>query len=220
MSEPKWLALARGEIGVHETPGAPATARIVEYDSCTSLRATSDEVPWCSSFVCWCLERAGLRSTLSAAARSWLKWGVPCEAKVGAVVVFSRGSNPAAGHVAIVNKLPEQGYVEVVGGNQGDKVSIARFPVSRVLGYRWPADVPTTIPIEERLPEERCGTCEFWHPIQVQDPDRQKFFASTVDGDCTAPLPVELPACFPRHTVGAYTAGCPVWSGKGSKSDA
>jgi hypothetical protein len=26
----------------------------------------------------------------------------------------------------------------VLGGNQGDKVSIAAFPLNRVLGYRWP----------------------------------------------------------------------------------
>ena len=28
--------------------------------------------------------------------------------------------------------------IRVLGGNQGDKVSIENFPKSQVLGYRWP----------------------------------------------------------------------------------
>ena len=51
------------------------------------------------------------------------------------MVVFSRGSNPAAGHVAIFDRL-DGPYVYVLGGNQGDSVTIARFPVLQVIGVR------------------------------------------------------------------------------------
>jgi uncharacterized protein (TIGR02594 family) len=113
-----------------------------------------DETAWCSAYVGACLERAGIRSTRSAAARSYMKWGVAIEQPVlGCVVVFWRGSkNGWSGHVGfVVGKQwlrNAQGVWEwhlvVLGGNQGDAVNTKAFPVSRVLGYRLPSYYPVT----------------------------------------------------------------------------
>ena len=139
--EPDWLEFARDELarGVEEVPGPEANPRILWYDSATSLKATSDEVPWCSAFACACMEAMGYESPQSAAARSWLKWGQVLDApRIGCIVVFSRGASPTAGHVGFVVGETEH-TLDVLGGNQGDRVSIATFLKDHVLGYRWPA---------------------------------------------------------------------------------
>jgi uncharacterized protein (TIGR02594 family) len=137
--------IAKEELGVHETPGPVATARIAEYHSTTTLRAKSDEVPWCASFVNWCMVRAGLRGTDSAAARSWLAWGKPCDPVEGCVVVIRQlhaGRDASTGsasgyHVGFFQALDET-HVTILGGNQSDSVKVSRFPLSRyaVQGYR------------------------------------------------------------------------------------
>lgn len=134
---PRWLVTAIGELGVSEVRGGE-NPRILEYHATTSLRATEDEVSWCSSFCNWCLSRAGIRGTGSAAARSWLSWGDELKApRLGCIVVLSRGTNPAQGHVGFFLDSGVLG-VYLVNGNVGDRVAVSLFQHSRVLGYRWP----------------------------------------------------------------------------------
>lgn len=136
----KYLDIAAGEIGVHETVGAAATARILEYGACTSYdHFTSDEIPWCSAFANWVVEMAGDKGTGSAAARSWLSWGEKVDVpKAGDIVVFDRHdhANPNAAHVAFFVGFVGTEWIRVIGGNQGDMVKYANYPVSGVLGYR------------------------------------------------------------------------------------
>lgn len=137
--EPRWLVIARRELGTTEIPGDRDNPRIVEYHQATSLKATDDETAWCSAFVNWCMREAGLPRTDSAMARSWLKWGTAISApRPGCVVVFSRGAYPQ-GHVAFFVGR-EGDRIRVLGGNQGNRVSIAANGTERVLGYRWPAE--------------------------------------------------------------------------------
>lgn len=138
MSE-NYLRIAEKEFGVHETPGPQATARIVEYDSHTTLKATTDETPWCSAFANFVVDTAGDKGTHSAAARSWLSWGKPIvNPAPGCIVVLDRhdAANPNAAHVTFfVAELPG-GFIKCLGGNQGDQVKYSNFPASKVLGYR------------------------------------------------------------------------------------
>lgn len=140
--KPRWYEIAEGEVGIKEIPGDKAEARIIEYHSHTTLKATSDEVAWCSAFVNFCVDRAGLKGTHSAAARSWLQWGVPVQPTEGCIVVMSRGSNPAQGHVGFYAG-ENASLVRILGGNQHDSVCYSYFPKSHVLGYRWPEDMTT-----------------------------------------------------------------------------
>ena len=135
-----WLDVALEEEarGVTEIPGAEANPRIVEYHAHTLLKATSDEVPWCAAFVGFCLDRAGVKSTASAAARSYCNWGVPAVQKRGAIVVFSRGDNAVSGHVGFLLEAITGGGLVVLGGNQADKVCRRTFPRSMVVACRWP----------------------------------------------------------------------------------
>lgn len=137
--EPSWLTRARREIGVQEIVGGRHNPRVLDYHSHTRLQATTDEVPWCAAFVNWALEREGVRSTKSAAAASYLTWGKPTYPEPGCIVVFGK-SHPDAvgtGHVGFLVGI-EGDQLLVLGGNQGNKVCIRKYPAEKALAYRWP----------------------------------------------------------------------------------
>lgn len=146
---PVWLDIAMGEVGVHEFAG-PEThnPRILEYHQKTTLRATDDETPWCSSFVNWVLDKGGVVGTSNAQARSFLTWGIHLpELRKGAIVVFKRGKHEWQGHVGFVHSWDDKS-VWVVGGNQGGRggefgggVTITEFPIADILDARWPKSI-------------------------------------------------------------------------------
>ena len=146
MSPDRWLEIAFAELAdaVREVPGPASNPRILEYGAVTTLKATSDEVPWCSSFVCWVMEQAGFRSTRSAMARSWLRWSEGADlqlARMGAITILRRGEPGSnQGHVGFL-LTARANKVALLGGNQGDSVSVEWFDADRVLGFRWPKGV-------------------------------------------------------------------------------
>lgn len=144
MNEPKWLELARTYLGVAEIKGPQHNPKILDLWKAAKLGGIkNDEIPWCAGFVGGILEMVGIRSTRADSARSYLNWGIKLDGPViGCVVIFERGA--ASGHVGfVVGRVND--YLAVLGGNQGDKVSIAPFDAGRVIGYRWPSD--TALPV-------------------------------------------------------------------------
>ena len=136
---PAWLKTAENELGIKEAPGNADNPRILEYAAATGLGARDDAVAWCSSFVNWCMKQNDIPRTNSAAARSWLSWGVPLdEPRNGCVVVLKRGSNPAQGHVGFYVG-DGASSIRVLGGNQSDQVKVSTYPKPMLLGYRWPS---------------------------------------------------------------------------------
>ncbi len=124
---------------VQELAGGQDHPLIQWWHSLCGLGANQpDETPWCSSFVngvCWDEQ---LPRTKSAMARSWLNQGRVIaleEARPGFdIVVLARGKAPQ-GHVGFFAGVDET-HVHVLGGNQGNSVSIAAFPRGDVLGVR------------------------------------------------------------------------------------
>lgn len=138
--EPVWMPIARKEIGEREVRGVENNPRILLYGKSVALKVTSDEVPWCSNFVNWVLQKAQMESTQSAAARSWATWGEALEAPIyGAVVVLSRDGG---GHVGFFRRIREDGKWVLLGGNQSDSVCEAAFDADRVIAVRWPVGMP------------------------------------------------------------------------------
>lgn len=154
MTEPRWLTEARKHVGLREIAGRKHNPQILKWWTLIRAPFTDDETPWCAGYVGGVLESVGIKSSRSAAARSFEKWGVPLKTPVpGAIVVFWRGSRSAyTGHVGFYVGKDQFGNVMVLGGNQSDKVSIAPFSTSRLLGYRWPAGEP--LPGELRAPNK------------------------------------------------------------------
>lgn len=142
-SEPKWLTIARGEIGQAEIAGDQDNPRIVEYLKCVSIPPSitlHDEISWCAAFVCWCLQSAGIQSTHSAAARAYLNWGKELKSpKLGCIAVLKRGTSAWQGHAAFhLSEDLIRGRVTLLGGNQKNQVCIESFPQSDVLSNRYP----------------------------------------------------------------------------------
>lgn len=138
-----WMPIALRELGVMETPGPGSTSRIVSYHAACTLHATDDAVPWCSAFTGWVLAQAGLVPTHNAMARSWTHWGRAMDLlnPYGAITVLARpDGGSGSGHVGFC--LDADGPdLWLLGGNQHDSVSIARFPVSRMIACRWPEEL-------------------------------------------------------------------------------
>ncbi len=137
-----WMTIAEKEIGTKEIPGAGSNPEIEKYHATTSLGSKSDAVPWCSSFVNFCITKSGLKGTNSAQARSWVAWGKEISSFVpGCIVVLERGK-PPNGHVGFFVGM-DGSKVRLLGGNQSDSVNIASFDSARVIAKRLP-DNPGT----------------------------------------------------------------------------
>jgi uncharacterized protein (TIGR02594 family) len=140
----KWIDVARGYLGSREIKGAKHNPHIVRWWQAIKSTIRDDEQPWCAAFVGGVLEECGIKSSRSAAARSYVKWGDALSTPaVGCIVVFWRGSPKSwSGHVGFVVGKDSAGNLMVLGGNQADAVNIKPFAVGRVLSYRWPKDEP------------------------------------------------------------------------------
>lgn len=131
----RWFDVALGEVGTLEVDGVGSNPRISAYHATTALGQKPDSVPWCSSFVNFCVEKSGRAGTGSSLARSWLGWGKDAGDWVpGCIVVLTRGQ-PPKGHVGFFAGR-DGDRVLLLGGNQGDAVNISSFEVSRVIGRR------------------------------------------------------------------------------------
>jgi uncharacterized protein (TIGR02594 family) len=145
MDDPKWLTVARSYLGLKEVPGSASNPQIVEWWKDLATPFVHDSVPWCGGYVGGCLIEAGYKSVQGPAmARAWLKLPVHLDNPAyGCVVVFWRVKKyGTAGHVGFVVGKDRHGNLMVLGGNQGDMVSIRPFAKVRVLGYRWPSVYP------------------------------------------------------------------------------
>lgn len=141
------LDFAAKEIGVKEIAGDKNNPQVLKYHAYARQdndlsKAQPDSVPWCASFICYCLEMVGMGSTNSMAARSFLEWGISSKADPipGDLVVFWRGTKTGwEGHVSIFLEKNDTTVI-CLGGNQTDAVTIAQYPINGpkmgVLDYR------------------------------------------------------------------------------------
>lgn len=149
MAEPSWLARARSYLGLREFPGAKHNSIILRW---WNGLFRDDETAWCGAFVQGTQTESGYAGIKNfAGARNWLAYGSALlAAKLGAIVVFSRPGSSWSGHVGYVVGKDKAGNLMVLGGNQGDMVSIKPFKIDRVLGYRWPPGAAA--PANDNLP--------------------------------------------------------------------
>jgi uncharacterized protein (TIGR02594 family) len=144
-----WLNVAQAEIGVRENslPGQH-TQRILDYHATTTLKATTDETPWCSSFVNWAMTQANVTGTNSAAAKSWMSWGRKIDVpRTGAVVVIKKKNATSDSSTGSTTGFHVGFYISsstnslrIFGGNQSDQVRYSNFSLEKweVQGYYWP----------------------------------------------------------------------------------
>ena len=141
------LSLAKRFLGLKEISGSVHNPAVVAMLQLDAKWAQDDETPWCSAFVNYIAWLLRVQRSRSLAARSWLQVGTPvalAEARPGFhVCVFQRGDGrqpgpeviSAPGHVAFFDSY-DGDRVIVVGGNQGNAVSLVAYPRARLLGIR------------------------------------------------------------------------------------
>jgi uncharacterized protein (TIGR02594 family) len=134
---PIWMALAAAHLGVSEVKGKSHATEVLSYwKDIKRSGIKDDETAWCAAFVGAKLERAGKRSTRFESAASYELWGTRIAKPVqGAVAVLSH-------HVAFVAGIRSDGRMMLLGGNQGDAVTIAAFDPKAIKSYRWPKNTP------------------------------------------------------------------------------
>lgn len=96
------------------------------------------DTAWCAAFVNSVLNKTGYDGTGKLNARSFLEWGTNVDdaPRHGDVVVISRGNEPWMGHVGFFHGFDDNGNIQILGGNQGDAVSIKTYNKDRLLGFR------------------------------------------------------------------------------------
>lgn len=139
--------IAQVFVGTEEVGGAMDNPQILAMLRLDNSWPEGDEVPWCSAFVNYICKLLRLPRSKSLLARSWLEVGKSVDlenAEAGFdVVVLKRGhgdqpgveNTTAPGHVGFYAGHSDR-WVQLLGGNQGNSVKVARYAVSRVLSVR------------------------------------------------------------------------------------
>lgn len=141
--------LAERFLGITEHPGLGSNPIILAMLQLDQAWPTDDDVPWCSALPNYICHLLSLPRSRSLVARSWLDVGEPIrldEARPDAdLVILARGSPPvmdpanrkAPGHVGFYqSRSSVSGRVTLLGGNHGNVVSLAKFPIAHILGVR------------------------------------------------------------------------------------
>lgn len=167
------LQIAMQELGVKEVPGKEANPQILRYAKEAGFPGyTSDESAWCSLFMNWAAQEAGLEKSGSLAARSWLNKGFSVSIpEPGDVVVFWRVSRESwEGHVGIFLGFSSDGKrIYCLGGNQGNQVSISGRSTEYLLGFRRLRAAGKTIFSGKTLKKGHTGT----EVVSLQDALKQ-----------------------------------------------
>ena len=134
--------------GTIETPGAGNNPSIMAWAKATGQDRAyrNDATAWCGLWMAYVALQAGWEPPVNPLwARNWLNFGnASIVEMLGDVLVFSRGNG---GHVGLYVG-EDAGAYHVLGGNQGDRVSIKRIAKGRLIGAQrcpWRINQPSNV---------------------------------------------------------------------------
>lgn len=138
---PRTIQEALALHGTLEAPGVADNPVIVgwaaEVGKDVAAAYGADSIPWCGLFAAVVVKRAG-KAVIAGPlwAKNWAKFGSKADkASLGDVLVFERPGG--GGHVGFYVAEDASAY-HVLGGNQGDAVTVARLAKSRCIAVRRP----------------------------------------------------------------------------------
>ncbi len=131
-----WLLEYKGQYQKTGGKPSPFVESIFKHTTFGPLHGVTPAC--CAATLCAALEESGLKSTHSAAAISYKNFGIGCELKPGAILVFewSIGKH----HVTVCDHIVDQDNVMCIGGNQGDFLQEKAYPRSKIIATRWPEE--------------------------------------------------------------------------------
>ncbi len=142
---PEWLQHAYEFLGLKEIKGKQHNKVIVGWWERLKLPFRDDETPWCAGFMNRMVQKAGLpipkKNRAAALGWRWNGHGTQLDGPVlGAVFSCIRPGKRGSGHTGFVAGRDKRGRVMILGGNQGDMVSINPYsPTDRKAQYHWPS---------------------------------------------------------------------------------
>ena len=140
--------LAERYIGMTEVDGRIANPAILAMLTLDATWPEDDAVPWCSAFANFIAWQLRLPRSKSLRARSWLEISPPIglentQQGGDVVIIKQQASDPDEntiefrGHVGFYSSHNlERELIYILGGNQGNSVSVAPFKLELLLGIR------------------------------------------------------------------------------------
>lgn len=162
-----WVLEMRKHLGGREVPGPETAGFIANWLRRLGAPWADDETPWCGVAMAGCMEAAGLPFPRAYyRARQWVGFGrsiangkasvaaVRRGIPYGALMVLDRPPRASDGHVGIYAGYAERSdgpAISLLAGNQGNAVSYATFPLSRVIYVGWPTEKPLSVDLGRYL---------------------------------------------------------------------
>jgi uncharacterized protein (TIGR02594 family) len=150
-AEAPWFDVALQQEAAHISAVDNPDVIEKKYFAATNLGAQSEVENWCAAFVAYCMKESGSPEAAasipkhdSALAVTWGGWGTGLSVRAedvpqGAVVVLSPspGTN-TSGHVGFCVQFLDNGKsIQLLGGNQSNRVQRSTFPATRIRAIRW-----------------------------------------------------------------------------------
>lgn len=136
--------IASAFLGANENNPAHAAVLGQFFEASTGTTINPAQTAWCAAFANSVVASTGLQPTGGLNAKSFLNWGQGVDVsnglgnvKPGDIAVFDRGTpGDWRGHVGFVQSVNADGTLNILGGNQGDSVSIKKYSTDRLEGIR------------------------------------------------------------------------------------
>jgi uncharacterized protein (TIGR02594 family) len=141
-TNPKWMQTANSFIGLREVAGPKHNKIILGWLDKLGAWWRDDETAWCGVFVAHCMQDAKLPyPAMYMRAKAWSDYGSLLQRDrlaPGAILVFDRAGG---GHIGFYVG-EDAGHYFVLGGNQGNAVSVMKLGKTRLVASRWPKGEP------------------------------------------------------------------------------
>lgn len=145
--EAPWIKEGKKVLGLHEVYDKTKLQAWLKSDG----HALGDptKFPWCGDYVETCIRNSlpnepfeGLVGQNPYFAKNWAQFGIAIDPTLYCILVFTRDGG---GHVGFCmgEDLVGQNYF-VLGGNQGNKVSVVPVSKKNCIASRWPKTYPTS----------------------------------------------------------------------------
>lgn len=147
-----WMRVAGKMVGLRELIGGELNPEVRRFFTHTKfpMHLVNSRTSWCAAWASTVLDLAQVESPHTASARAFLHYGVPLAQPVyGALLIFSRGTgskdDETKGHVGFCPEILHDHHATQVlclAGNQRNRICSIPQAKSRLLGVRWPPNLP------------------------------------------------------------------------------
>lgn len=137
---PPWMAEMYRRMGLHEVRDK---AKLVEFLKIGKFLGDPSKLPWCGDMVESCIAKVLPSEPLPSTpffAQNWKNFGRDVSSPiVGAIGVIKWSAS--SGHVGFVAGVDGSNVI-LLGGNQSNAITLASFPRSKFIAFRWPITFP------------------------------------------------------------------------------